>query len=626
MAFGSMGGGRFGPPPGHHHHHDERYDPNAPKVAITNRRMLGWFYKALAPEWAKVLFAAAAMLAGTAATLYVPLIVKRIFDDVIGKGDVDALGGLIGLFLLFTVAATIFTTARSLTMTLLGQRFVYSVRKQCYDHLMTLGLNYFERQRSGDIMSRVSNDVGAVEDMVVHGTDEIVSSLFSIVGTVAILFWLDWKMALIALAPLPFFVTGLWLFARYIRPIFHQTRNELGAINAKLQERLAGIRVIKAFAREEPEAAFFDESNRKYWRLSAKTIWLANSFFPALMLLTSVGLVMLIWYGAHRAAGAASGVTGGMVVAFISYLQQFYRPIGSLSRVQHMLNRSLASVHRIFELLDEKPGVQDKPDAIQLGRIKGRVQIENVSFRYDTGELVLKDVSVTAEPGETVAIVGRSGAGKSSLINLIARFYDPCQGRVLVDGIDLRDVDQRSLRRNIGMVLQETFLFNASARENILYARPEASEAEVVEAAKRAHAHTFILGLERGYDTVLGELGVRLSGGQKQRIAIARALLADPRILILDEATSMVDTEAEQVIQAALADLMRNRTTFIIAHRLSTVRGADKIVVIDEGQIVEADRHDRLMARGGLYREMVERQNQVSEAWEAMPGLGGGLL
>jgi ABC-type multidrug transport system fused ATPase/permease subunit len=303
------------------------------------------------------------------------------------------------------------------------------------------------------------------------------------------------------------------------------------------------------------------------------------------------------------------------VIAFLRYMHDFYRPIGTLARIQNMINQSLAAVARIFELLDEPASVRDKPGAVEFDSVRGRVELQHVSFKYDTGETVLNDVSVLAEPGEVVAIVGRSGAGKTSLVNLIPRFYDPCAGRILVDDTDVRDVTQHSLRHHIGMVLQETFLFNTTVRENILYARPDASEDELLQAARGAHAHEFITRMPEAYDTLIGERGVRLSGGERQRIAIARAFLSSPRILILDEATSMVDTEAEQIIQVALQDLMRGRTTFVIAHRLSTVRAADRIAVIEAGQVVELDTHPRLMARKGVYHDMVRRQFHLDEEW-----------
>jgi len=583
-------------------------ESEAQSLRISDRRILAWFYRSLIPHWAKVSLAIVSMLGGTAAGLAFPIVLKRIFDKVIIGGQGDLLLGLSLQFLVLMVLAHGLGAVRTNVMHLLGLRLAYHLRMGCFRHLMNLDLSYFQRQRSGDIMSRISNDVGAIEEMVVHGTDDIISNSLFIVGLVGVLLWLDWGMALVALGPIPIYVTCLWVFAHFIRPIFNRIREELGEINAKLQERLAGIQVIKAFAREESETEYFDESCREYWRMSAKSVWMWSTFFPAMTVITSCGLVLLVWYGGRRAAEGSAPVSPGTVVAFLVYMQQFYRPIGMLARVQNTINRCLASMARIFELLDEEPLVKEKEGAVGLGRVEGRVTIEQVSFRYETGEMVLQDVSITAEPGETVAIVGRSGAGKTSLINLIARFYDPIAGRILVDGHDLRDVTLRSLRRNMAMVLQETFLFNTTVRENILYSNPEATEDAVVRAAIGAHAHEFIQSLESGYDTIIGERGVRLSGGERQRIAIARAFLADPRILILDEATSMVDTEAEQIIQQALRNLMRGRTTFVIAHRLSTVRNADKIVVIDDGQVVEQDRHQALMRKGGLYADMVTRQ------------------
>ena len=577
--------------------------------------MLAWFYRRLAPHWHKVALALAAMVLGTAAGLYVPMIMRGIFDHVIVARDTATLGSLSLKFLGLVVAAAAFGAVRNVTTRLLGQRFVYELRGECFKHLMSLGLDYFDRQRTGDVMSRVSNDVGAVEDMVAHGSHEVISNVFHLLGVLGFLFYLNAELAVVALAPVPLFVVCLWVFAHVVRPVFHRIRAELGEINAQMQERLSGIRVVKAFAREGAENETFDRSNRAYWRSSGKAIWLGSLFFPSLGIITSGSLVVLTWYGAKEAATGAAAASPGTIVAFLAYMQQFYRPIGSLARIQHMLNRSLASMARIFELLDQTPSVQDKPDAEVLDSVEGRVDIEHVSFRYATGEMVLKDVSVSAEPGEQVAIVGRSGAGKSSLVHLIARFYDPCEGRVLVDGRDVRDVEQASLRRHIAMVLQDTFLFHASAKDNIGYARPEATDHEIVAAAQGAYAHDFITGLPQGYDTVIGERGVRLSGGERQRIAIARALLCDPRILILDEATSMVDTEAEQAIQRALAQLVKGRTTFVIAHRLSTVRRADKIVVVEGGQVVEAGHHDSLMEANGRYREMVQLQLRPADEW-----------
>lgn len=598
-------------------------EPEVEPLKITDRRMLGWFVNNLGPHWYKIALGVSAMVLGTAAEMSVPLVLKSVFDDVIMPGDLEPLSRLVVLLLVFVATGQILGAVRMNVMHLLGQRFVYTLRMQCYHHIMRLGLGYFERQRTGDVMSRVSNDVGAVEDMVVHGTDNVITSVVQIALIIGVMFWLNVSLALVAIAPLPIFIISIVIFARFIRPVFRRIREELGDINVKLQERISGIQVIKAFGREEEEVDYFEESSRAYWRMSAKSIWMWTTFFPAVGLITSAGMVIVIWYGATLATRGVDYGTAGTLVAFMVYLQRFYHPIGALVQVYNTLNRALASMARIFELLDETPDVQDKEDAVELGEVEGRVDIEGVSFKYATGETVLHDVSVSAAPGETVAIVGRSGAGKTTLVNLIPRFYDPYEGRVLVDGHDVRDVTVHSLRRNTGIVLQETFLFNDTVKENIRYARPDATDEEVIAAARSAYAHDFIERLEEGYESVIGERGVKLSGGQKQRIAIARALLADPRILILDEATSLVDTEAEQMIQQALHNLKQGRTTFAIAHRLSTIRNADRIVVIDEGEIVEQDRHDALMARNGLYAEMYNRQFQIDETWRVEGMLGG---
>lgn len=586
---------------------------DARRLKITDRRMLKWFLIKLGPHWYKILAGLALMVLSTAASLWTPLIIRSIADDVIVARDAVPLPRLCLLLALAMVGSQVLSTLRTLVMHFLGQRFVYEVRMDCYRHMMKLGLDFFERQSSGDVMSRISNDVGAVEDMVVHGTDSIVTNVFHIVGAIAVLFAMNWQMGLIALAPLPLFVAGIWIFSRYIRPIFYTIRKELGEINSKLQERISGIRVVKSFAREKPEIATFETSSRAYWKANNKSTVMFSTVFPLLHLITTIGLIYLIYKcGVEGVKGA---MTVGTFYLFHRYMQQFYRPIGSLAHVQNMFNRALASMARIFDLFDETPSVADSPDATELVHVEGKVELQNVSFKYNTGGTVLKNVTVTAMPGQTVAIVGRSGAGKTSLVNLIPRFYDPFEGRVCIDGFDLRTVTQESLRKNIAMVLQETFLFNTTVKENIHYANPDASDTEIEAAARSAHAHDFIAKLPEGYDTVIGERGVRLSGGEKQRISIARAFLANPRVLILDEATSMIDTEAEQVIQSALDTLMEGRTVFIIAHRLSTVRNADLIVVIDGGEIIEHANHNDLMKRNGLYKEMVSRQLQRDDEW-----------
>ncbi len=602
-------------------HNREKTDGDQEEVkplAINDRRMLGWFVQHLGKHWLTIAVSIVAMLIGTVAGLYMPLLLKTIFDDVITDGKIEALPRLGWLLLGVFFAQQLFGAVRMNVMHRLGQRFVLDVRLDSYRHLLRQSLDFFEARRTGDIMSRLSNDVNSVEEMVVHGTDTIITDSLTVVGTIGFMYWLNPTLTLYALAPLPIFLVAITVFARIIRPLYERIREELGDINSRLQESLEAIRVVKAFSREPHEDERFKHDSTEYYKANVKGIWLWTSFFPAISFITSMGMLLVIWLGADMATRGLT--TGGTVVAFIAYLQRFYHPIGSLVRVHNTFNRALAALARIFQLFDEVPSVDEKPGAPAMERIAGKVELEHIGFRYSTGEVVLRDVNAVAEPGETIAIVGRSGAGKTSIVNLIPRFYDPGEGRVLIDGTDVRDVSLPSLRSQIGMVLQETFLFNASVNENIRYGRLDATDEEIVAAAKAANADEFIDELPEHYETFIGERGVKLSGGQRQRIAIARALLADPRILILDEATSLVDTEAEQLIQSALDDLRRNRTTFIIAHRLSTIRDADKILVLDDGRIVEEDRHEELMERSGLYAEMYNRQFRLQDVWPSSDG------
>jgi ATP-binding cassette, subfamily B, bacterial MsbA len=581
---------------------------------IGDRRMVAWFYRSLLPYWPRVLLGLASMLIAAAADNAVPLLMRSVFDDVIGKHHMELLSrltvALIGCF----AGSAVFSGTRTAIMHILGQQLVYDLRRTVHRHLQKLSLSFFESTSTGDIMSRLSNDVHAIELMVAHGTDTLVSDTVRLLIMVGAMSALLWQLTGLAFIPLPIFVVAIILFARVVRPYYRKVREQLGEINAHLQENITGIRVVKAFAREGYEEDLFDRASTEYYRASAKGIWMWATFFPAMGFLTAISLVVIVFVGVRMLAAGHPGATVGTLVAFLAYIQNFYGPVRSLIQVHNTVNQALASLARIFEVMDTQPDVKDAPDAPDLPSIRGRVVFDDVSFRYHTGEVVLEDVDLEAEPGETVAVVGRSGAGKTSIVNLIPRFYDPLSGRILVDGRDIRTITAASLRSQIAMVLQDTFLFNDTVRENIRYGRLDATPEEVEQAAIAANAHEFILNdLPEGYETVIGERGVKLSGGQKQRLAIARALLADPRILILDEATSSVDTEAERVIQAAINRLIRGRTTFVIAHRLSTIVNANQIVVLEDGRIVERGTHAELMALGGLYKEMYERQFEFPE-------------
>ncbi|MEN6302547.1 MAG: ABC transporter ATP-binding protein [Armatimonadia bacterium] len=599
-------------------------EQEAPRLRLTDKRMLSWFGSKIGSRWPVVVIALVAMIISAFADQAQPMLIRRLIDQGFLKHSVPVINQVILLMLGAFAAGAVFSLIRTRLMHILGQRLVYETRVETYSHLQKLSLSYFHRNRTGDIMSRLSNDVGSVEDMVVHGTDEVISDGLRVAIAVGALFWMSWKLALLALLPVPFFLTLMIIFARYVRPLYRKIRDELGEINAQLEERVAGILVIKAFGRERYEYDNFESASRKYYDANVRAIRLWSTFFPVIAFLTSLGMLLVLWRGGLMMT-KGEAVSIGTMMAFVGYLQQFYWRIGGLVRVVDLYNRALAALARIFQITDEVPEIQDKPEAKALDQVEGCVDLDHVTFRYETGDIVLKDVTVHADPGETVALVGRSGAGKTSLINLIPRFYDPLEGRVLVDGTDVREVTQESLRQHMAMVLQETFLFNGTVKENVRYGRLDATDEEIEEACRAAYADEFVQDLPDKYDTEIGERGVKLSGGQKQRLAIARALLANPRVLILDEATSLVDTEAEQIIQSALDNLMLNRTTFVIAHRLSTVRKASKIVVIDGGAVVEQADHETLMKKQGLYAEMYERQFRIAEDW-GIDAAEGGLM
>ncbi|MCJ7551587.1 MAG: ABC transporter ATP-binding protein/permease, partial [Anaerolineae bacterium] len=496
----------------------------------------------------------------------------------------------------------------------LGERFVLDLRVGIYSHLQRLSLSFFERTSTGELMSRVTNDVNSMEMFITHGVPMTVVDLLRLISSSVVLLVMDWKLALVVLIPLPLMAVGLRVFNQRARPIYRRVRDRLGDINARLQDNLAGIRVIQAFEQEENELRSFRDVSTAYYRERVKAIRTWATFFPALHFLTSVGGALVLGFGARAVVGGS--LTLGTLVAFIAYVASFYEPLRRLTEVDNTFQQAIASGERIFELLDEASEVQDVPDALDLTETEGDVRFEDVHFRYGESDEVLHDIDFHIRPGEIVALVGPSGAGKTSIANLLCRFYDPGDGRVLLDGHDLRELDLQSLRQHIAVVLQDTFLFNSTVRENICYGKPDATDEEMIAAAKAAYAHEFITELDQGYDTETGERGVRLSGGQKQRLALARAIITNPRILILDEATSSVDAEAEYMIQQALETVMKGRTSLVIAHRLSTIRRADKIIALENGHIREVGDHKQLLAQGGLYSQLYQRQLQLTSTEE----------
>ena len=499
---------------------------------------------------------------------------------------------------------------RSYMAHLAGWGVVADVRKHIYEHLQALSLRYYEDKQTGQLMSRVINDTELFEQLISHAIPDVVVNLITLVGVSAVLLSLNWRLTLLSMIPIPLVVVSLRVYARYVRPAFRERQKELGNLNAILNDSLSGIREIKAFTREVEEMKRVSQGIDRYRVSLLGALKLMATFQPFIEFTSSLGLLVVIYFGGRLALQHTLSVAD--LVAFFLYLDIFYQPVRNLSNAWEQIQGSLAGADRVADLLEEQPELQNSPGAMPLeGRAQGNIYLQNVNFEYSPEIPILEDINLEIPAQQVVALVGPTGVGKSTLVSLIPRFYDISSGCITLDGRDIRQFTLESLRRQISIVLQDVFLFHGTVRENILFGRPGASEQEVMAAARIANADGFISALSDGYDTLIGERGVKLSGGQKQRLSIARAVLKDAPILILDEATSSVDTETELLIQQALERLMMGRTTIIIAHRLSTIRNADKIVVLEGRQIKQIGTHAELLAQDGLYRRLSTVQNQL---------------
>ena len=565
------------------------------------RRRLTALYRLARPYKARTALAVLSLLCATAVALAPPYLVGRTVDEV-KRGDTSELGLFVVAFIAAGALGIVFSYAQTYFTGWTGERMLADLRSLLFRHLQRLSLGFYERNRAGVIISRLTNDVEALDQLVTDGVTSLVQNTLTLVGTAVILFLLDWRLALATLTVMPAMAVATALFRKRSGRAYRRVRETLGAVTATLAEDIAGMRVLQSFTREPAARANFRAVSDKYRSSNMSTVVLSGVYFPVVDFLSASATAVVLGYGGWLSFHGHISV--GVVVAFLGYITNFFDPVQQLSQLYNTFLAAVAALDKITDLLEEEPEVVDADDPVDLEHAAGAVAFQDVRFAYGRGPEVLHGLDLEVPAGTTVALVGHTGAGKSTIAKLLARFYDPTEGRITIDGVDLRRVSQESLRRQLGIVPQEGFLFAGTVAENIAFGRPEAERDEIVAAARAVGADEFVARLEHGYDTQLGERGSRLSLGQRQLVAFARALLADPRILILDEATSSVDIGTERKIERALRRLLHGRTAFIIAHRLSTIRDADLIVVLEHGRVVEKGSHDELMAERGLYTSL----------------------
>ena len=577
----------------------EREIPNTP---MQWRRMIGY----LSPYKLRLLLAIIGLIFSAALSLVFPAVIQNVVDSVFTDADLGLLDAITLALLLVFAFRSVAEFVQNYNLNFVGERIVVDIRQELYAHLQSLSLKFFAERRVGELISRISSDVTVMRTVLTGNVSALLQQSLMLLGSVAIMLWLNWRLTLFIIVLMPVIVIVGFIFGTWIRRISTKVQDEIAGATVVAEEVFQNIREVKSFVRESYEVNRYNNAIHAAFRAAVRLLAVRSVFGPIIAFFAFAGLSLILWFGGREVLDGR--LSAGELIAFLIYGLTVAGSFAGLIGLYSQFQEALGATRRVFQLLDAKPQIQDHPSAIDLREVKGAVSLRQVDFAYEDGHAVLRGINLDIREGEIIALVGPSGAGKSTLFNLIPRFYDPDSGSVRIDGRDIRQVTQSSLRRQIGIVPQETLLFGGSIGDNIRYGRLDASENDLMAAAVSANAHGFISELPRGYDTIVGERGMKLSGGQRQRVAIARALLKNPAILLLDEATSSLDNESEQLVQEALGNLMQNRTTLIIAHRLSTVRIAHRIAVLDKGTIIELGTHDTLMARRGLYAKLYEMQ------------------